>query len=284
VSFSQFAGLLILFTGLTTACSTAKPSAVVSSPSIERNVVWQADLNLKADVYKPGTTGLHPAVLMVHGGGWSAGYRSDLDAIARELAARGMVAVTVDYRLIGQPNVGPNEPVADVIAALNFLKFKAALLDVDTSRLAVFGISAGGHLAAMAATEAGNDLKAAVILWGPSDLTQPISSLSTEGAKLVQAYLGGLQEPAVLQQLSPFWRVKTSMVKQDIAPDWLLLHGSADELVPVTQSRAMKDQLAKQGVGVEYLELAGQGHNPQSPEAQNLASKTIYAFLEKHLK
>jgi dipeptidyl aminopeptidase/acylaminoacyl peptidase len=64
----------------------------------------------------------------------------------------------------------------------------------------------------------------------------------------------------------------------------LLIHGSADELVPVTQSRAMNDQLAKQGVGVEYLELAGQGHNPQSVEAQDLASKTVYAFLEQRLK
>jgi hypothetical protein len=46
----------------------------------------------------------------------------------------------------------------------------------------------------------------------------------------------------------------------------------------------MKDQLAVQGVGVEYLELAGQGHNPQSLEAQDLAMETIYAFLEKRLK
>lgn len=265
------------------ACSTAKPSAVVSGLSIDRNVVWQANLNLKADVYKPGTTGLHPAVLMVHGGGWSAGNRAELDPYARGFAARGMVAVTVDYRLIGQPNVGPNEPVADVIAALNYLKSKAVLLDVDPSRLAVFGISAGGHLSALAATEAGNGLRAAVILWGPSDLTVPISSLSAEGAKLVKAYLGGLQDTAALQQLSPFWRIKAGP-KQDIATDWLLIHGSADELVPVTQSRAMNDQLAKQGVGVEYLELAGQGHNPQSKEAQDLASNTIYAFLEQRLK
>jgi acetyl esterase/lipase len=277
VGFFQSVSVFILGACFMVACSTLKSPAVVS---IERNVVWQASLNLKADVYKPSSPGLHPAVLMVHGGGWWAGSRTDLDGMARELAARGMVAVTVDYRLIGQANVGPNEPVADVIAALNFLKSKAALLDVDASRLAILGNSAGGHLAALAATEAGNDLKAAVILWGPSDLTLPIASLSSEGAKLVTAYLSGVQDTAALQQLSPIWRVKAGMAKQDIASHWLLIHGSADGLVPVAQSRAMKDQLLKVEVDVEYLELAGAGHNPQSQEAMN----TMYSFLEKHLE
>ncbi len=283
VRFHQATSVLILGAFLMAACSTTKPP-VVPNTTIERNLVWEASLNLKTDVYKPNTAGLHPAVLMVHGGGWWAGDRSDLDGMAQQLAARGMVAITIDYRLVGQPNVGPNEPVTDVIAALNFLKSKAALLDVDTSRLAVLGNSAGGHLSAIAATEAGNDLKAAVILWGPSDLTLPISSLSPEGAKLIGAYLGGLQDTAALQRLSPLWRVKASVAKQDVATNWLLIHGSADALVPVAQSRAMKDQLSKQGIAAEYLELAGQGHNPQSPEAQNLVMTTVYAFLEKSFK
>jgi hypothetical protein len=60
----RFTGILIAFSVLVVACSsTPKPSVAVSSPSIERNVVWQAKSNLKADVYKPGTPGLHPAVL-----------------------------------------------------------------------------------------------------------------------------------------------------------------------------------------------------------------------------
>jgi acetyl esterase/lipase len=280
----RFTGILIAFSVLVVACSsTPKPSVAVSSPSIERNVVWQAKSNLKADVYKPGTPGLHPAVLMVHGGGWSAGNRAELDSVAQELSARGMVAVTVDYRLIGQPNVGPNEPVSDVIGALNTLKSKAASLGVDPSRLAIFGASAGGHLAAMAATETGNSLKAAVILWGPSDLSIPISSFSAEAVKLIKAYLGDLQAPLSLKQLSPYWRVKPGP-KQDIATNWLLIHGSADELVPVAQSRVMKDQLIKNNIAVEYLELAGQGHNPSSTEAQELAINTIYTYLEKRLK
>ena len=275
----RFTGVLIVFSVLMGACSTPKLPVVVSSPSIERDVLWQANLGLKADVYKPGTAGLHPAVLMVHGGGWSAGIRAEFDSFAQELSARGMVAVTVDYRLIGQANVGPNEPVADVIGALNTLKSKAASLGVDPSRLAIFGASAGGHLAAMAATELGSGLKAAVILWGPMDLNLPVSTFSTDGQKLVKAYLNGVQDAAALKQLSPFWRVKDGT-----APNWLLIHGSADDLVPVTQSRAMKDQLTKQGLAVEYLELAGQGHNPQSEEAQTLAINTIYTFLEKRLK
>jgi acetyl esterase/lipase len=273
----RFAGVLIVYSILLAACSTPTQTPVVSSPSIERGVLWQT--NLKADVYKPGTSGLHPAVLMVHGGGWSAGIRAELDSFAQELSARGMVAVTVDYRLIGQPNVGPNEPVSDVIGALNTLKSKAASLGVDPSRLAIFGASAGGHLAAMAATEAGNGLKATVILWGPTDLNVPTSTFGTDGEKLVKAYLGGVQGAAALKQLSPFWRVNDG-----VAPNWLLIHGSADNLVPVMQSRAMRDQLTNQGVAVEYLELAGQGHNPQSEEAQTLAIDTIYAYLEKRLK
>ncbi|NML63696.1 alpha/beta hydrolase [Hymenobacter sp. RP-2-7] len=92
----------------------------------------------------------YPAVLVVHGGGWRSGRPSQHWPLARQLAAQGFVVATAEYRLSGQAPY----PAAllDLRAALRYLRAHARRLRLDTTRVAAWGFSAGGQLAALLAT------------------------------------------------------------------------------------------------------------------------------------
>ncbi|WP_263416542.1 alpha/beta hydrolase [Terriglobus albidus] len=120
------------------------------TPYTYREVQGEA---LKAYVFSPqersGTR--HPAILMFHGGAWQLGDASWMFQRAREFAQDGMVAIAVEYRLSlhGQ---SPVEGVDDACAAFLWVRAHAAELHIDPDRVAGYGVSAGGHLVAAAAT------------------------------------------------------------------------------------------------------------------------------------
>lgn len=104
---------------------------------------------LHLDAFLPKNTKRKTAaVLIVHGGGWRSGDRSQHIPLAQHLAAKGIAAFTVEYRLSTEAFY----PAAlfDVKAAVRWLKANAKALNVDTSKIALLGFSAGGQLAALA--------------------------------------------------------------------------------------------------------------------------------------
>lgn len=107
------------------------------------------------DVYLPkaavGKRGLKlPTVVLVHGGAWTMGSRADRGPQANQLARQGFVAVSVNYRLATEAR-WPAQRL-DVSRAVTFLRKNAAFFNVDKSRMALFGSSAGGQIAAAVAT------------------------------------------------------------------------------------------------------------------------------------
>jgi acetyl esterase/lipase len=102
---------------------------------------------LALDVYRPAKAGRAPALLIVHGGGWLTGDRAMERPLARQLAARGYVAVPVSYRL-GTAGRFP-APLHDLKAAVRWLRAHADDYGIDPARIAVAGGSAGGTLAAL---------------------------------------------------------------------------------------------------------------------------------------
>lgn len=107
---------------------------------------------LKAYVFRPGKTGSdRPAILLFHGGGWQIGEPSWVFDRAKEFAAGGMVAVAIEYRL-SRDGLSPADAVEDACAAFAWARAEASVLGIDRTRVAGYGVSAGGHLAAAAAT------------------------------------------------------------------------------------------------------------------------------------
>ena len=106
---------------------------------------------LAGDLYLPAGAGPFPALVGVHGGGWQAGARHAFQFWGPYLAARGYVLFAISYRLAKKGQKMFPQAVNDVRAAVQFVRGSAAEFKVDPERIGLFGASAGGHLASLAA-------------------------------------------------------------------------------------------------------------------------------------
>lgn len=106
---------------------------------------------LQGDLYLPRGAGPFPALVAVHGGGWQQGARSSFQYWGPYLAARGYGLFAISYRLAKKGTKTFPHAVHDVVAGVRFLRANAAQHRIDPERIALFGASAGAHLAALAA-------------------------------------------------------------------------------------------------------------------------------------
>ncbi|MEX1004055.1 MAG: type II 3-dehydroquinate dehydratase [Acidimicrobiia bacterium] len=187
------------------------------------------------DVRRPRDDPPHAAVIFVHGGFWRHMWTKDtMEGIAIDLARRGYLTANIEYRRVGTGGGWP-ATLDDVAGAISHV---AALEDVD--RFAVIGHSAGAQLAMMAA-DVVDVAFLPVALGGILDMTAAVREGLDAGA--VAAFLG--ETPP--EDASP--------LTASVGPA-LVVHGSADDRVPVSHSRTF----AASNPQVEYLELADVGH------------------------
>jgi len=198
-----------------------------------------------------------PCVVLLHGGFWRTEWdRTLMTPLAVDLAGRGVAAWNVEYRRVGQPGGGWPGTLEDVAAAIDRL---GEIPEVDTLRVVTCGHSAGGHLALWLAGRhrlpegapgAGPHVRprAAIAQAGVCDLERAFSDDLGRGA--VAGLLGPPADaPERYATASPGALVPLGVPQ-------LLVHGSADDIVPITQSRdhAARDDAA------ELVELDGADH------------------------
>jgi acetyl esterase/lipase len=221
---------------------------------------------LALDVYRPTGAGTRvPAVVVIHGGGWSADDKGDAPRASAWLAARGIAVFDVQYRLAPQPNW--QSAVGDVKCAIGWVKRRAheAGVDVDPDRITLLGRSAGGHLALLAAyapddptlppsCEAGDTRVAAVIsFYGFTDLpwayANPGNPRVFDTRARVANFLGGTPAtaPERYRLMSPTERATAE------APRTLLIHGGRDRFVDVAHVELLASRLRALGVPHEVL-------------------------------
>jgi acetyl esterase/lipase len=200
-----------------------------------------------------------PGVLVVHGGGWRGGARTEFSGLSRHLARLGYVVASIDYRL------APASPFPaardDVAAAASALKAHAPELGLDAGRLALIGRSAGGQLALLAAYTMGDPaVKGVVSFYGPTDLVygyeHPADPRVFDSTAALVAFLGGhlVDRGATYKIASPIAYVART------SPPTLLIHGTPDELVEVEQSRRLDRRLNEAGVPHLLVELPWASH------------------------
>lgn len=136
-----------------------RPYIKIASPSpsgntrIHKNVPYRnvGGRELFLDIFFPANKNKNfPAVLLIFGGGWKSGDKTQNCAMATELANHGYVAVTAEYRLSGEA-IYP-AAVYDLKSVIRCMRALAGKYPIDTSRIAVMGTSAGGQLAALIGT------------------------------------------------------------------------------------------------------------------------------------
>ena len=242
-----------------------------------------------------------PAVLWIHGGGWSGGSHKGNRAMM--LATHGYFTASVEYRLSGEAK-WPAQ-IEDCKLAVRWLRANAAKYNVNPDRIGCWGSSAGGHLVAFLGVSGGkaefegkgghegvsSRVQAVVDYCGPADMTE--GSLGIQGAKDERespALLGLVgapfkEKPDIWKQISPI-----VYVSSDDAPI-LIVHGDKDTTVPILHSERFEAALKKVGVPVEFIRVKGGGHGlkessgepPAEPDSRALDAAVI-AFFDKHLK
>lgn len=229
-------------------------------------------VSLRMDASIPDGSGISPAVIIVHGGGWVSGDRkTNVQPLFEPLSEAGFAWFSISYRLvtdITQFGVG----ISDVEQAIRFVKTHAAEFRVDPDKIALVGESAGGQLAAMAAlqTDTKDSVKAVVALYSPTDLVSLAKTSNYVPASIRDSVKGTPWEGLVLAglgQLSPINNVRRDM------PPFLLIHGTVDSLVPFQQSKAMCDRMRAAGASCEVYPVRGAGHGIRWWESAGLGAE-----------
>ena len=112
--------------------------------------------DLKADLYLPNVA-LAPAIVLIHGGGWIRGKRTEMNNIAKTLAKHGYAVLNIDYRLAPEHRFPAQ--IEDCRQAVKWLRDNAKNLGIDANKIGSFGYSAGAHLALLLGVSGDEDTK-----------------------------------------------------------------------------------------------------------------------------
>ena len=203
-----------------------------------------------AELSLPSGSEPAPVVVIIHGGYWSSSYGAELGRpLAADLVGRGFAALNVEYRRVGDGGGWP-QTGADVAAAVDALRTRPAGLDLN--HVVALGHSAGGQLAGWLAARRGGqvELTGAVLQAGVLDLVR--GSAEGLGGGAIDSYLGGSpsQKPDAYAQASPTARVPLGVPS-------ICVHGTADVLVPISQSQDFVDAARRAGDASELQTFDG---------------------------
>ena len=252
-------------------------------------------LNIICPYPMPATP--RPAVIWVHGGGWTAGDRWDghNDCFCPLLVRHGFVAATIEYRLM--PHARFPAQLHDVKAAIRWLRANTATFPIDPDRIGIWGFSAGACLAALAGLTGdvpelegdcgspgySSQVQAVAVGAVPADLLEYRSGDLHDF--LIDFLAGTPEERADLwRRASPIYHVHKN------APPFLIAHGTRDELIPFAQAQRLAAALAAAGGTVELIPIEGVYHNwttqievPEGGERECDLGPLALPFFQRHL-
>ena len=249
-------------------CFVCSAGAVpLGSDSLEdaRTEVYRSvnGTELKAYIFEPAERDElpRPAIVFFFGGGWRSGNPNQFAPHCRYLASRGMVAMTVDYRVASRHGVKAVDCVRDAKAAIAWVHANAERLHIDPKRIAAGGGSAGGHLAACTAfldeIDVDNDedtptlRPSALVLFNPVLVLAPLGLLDFDANRIERLNERLGVEP---ERLSPAHHITTG------APPTVIFHGTEDETVPFSTIEAFEKHMAEASNPCTVHAYEGEGH------------------------
>lgn len=238
-------------------------------------------VTLRMDIARPSGQGLFPAVVCLHGGGWSMGNKKSLRKVIQELASAGYVAASVQYGLA--PQFHCRGQVSDVYEAIRFLRAHSSRWRVNRSQVAVMGYSAGAHLALLAGfstDSAAPRVQAIIDVSGPTDLRdwrmqepaerQLQSVTGKTSDRLVSDLLGQTgRSGEIVDEASPVTLVRPGL------PPVLIFHWRGDVAVPMSQAERLIQALDQNNIRHEVIWFNGRGHAMNGPGAERVVPETV---------
>lgn len=294
--------MLGMATGICAQTPAVKPSEASAQPaanpapnplsSVQQDVAFGTvgGHPLLLDIYQSAeqSSALRPAVVLIHGGGWTSFDKSTMHTMGMFLARCGFVAFAVDYRLMhGNENIWPAQ-LDDVQRAVRWVRANAVKYGVDPDHIGAFGHSAGAQLAALLGMEDTRDnsdaalakyssrVQAVVEVSGPSDFT---THRDADDDAFLTTFFGGdyAQHSKIWQDASPVFHVSKT-----VSP-FLIMHGTQDADVPIAQSQELADKLKQAGAAVKFVAVEDV-HTFRTPEARRRLALETQAFFTQYLR
>lgn len=275
-NFFHVAGVAAMVPAFGVAAAQA-PQTDNSDVKVESDIVYGkgGDIDLHLDIYRPVGTEKRMAVIHIHGGGFTQGSKTGVASSSRAFARQGYVSIASQYRLAGQAR-WPAQ-IEDVKAAIRWARANASRLNIDPTRIAVAGYSAGGLMALFAAgTQDQKEFEgnggnpgvstkvAACVGFYPS--TGATRNLLPDGA-----------DQAALDAASA-----TSRISPNFAPT-IFLHGVADTTIRPESSIAFFDKLRAAGVKTDLHLFQGAPHafEINNPDTAQVSAQLANLFFER---
>jgi len=275
--------------------------------SVLRQVPFAAPIGFRPlllDLYLPPGRPC-PALVWIHGGAFMLGSRMLASPVVeradlfRRLPNEGVAVASIDYRLSGEARFPAQ--LHDVKAAIRWLRVRGPEVGVDPDRIAAWGESAGGHLAAMATLtgdlpdlegdvgerRASSSVVAGVDWYGPSDFAAmdrdapPDSVMAHDAPDSPESLLLGApvrERPDLVARANPCTYARPGL------PPLLVQHGTRDRMVPFGQSVRLVDALGAAGAEVTFVPVEGAGHDFEGAGDEAAIVDTAVAFLLRELR
>lgn len=254
------------------------------------------------DLYLPNRNGLLPTadqpvpvIVWIHWGSWDRGSKEPCLPVGLGYCQKGYALAAINYRLT-RTNPFPAQ-LEDCKSAIRWLRAHAAEYGLDGDRIGAWGVSAGGHLAALLGTtgdtrdfdvgehlDRSSEVRCVCELFGPADLESflkdpELETFLQQEDKAIRRFLGGdpREKLDLAYRASPTFHVDAASVP------FLIVHGDKDPLVPVSQSERLFEKLQKAGVESELVVVKNGVHGPAGFLNGKMLRK-YEEFFAKHLK
>ena len=273
-------GVTIIQNGIINFLTTYRQDTIESVAHIQRDLQYcdTTDISQSLDLFLPRSSrsSSTPLLIYVHGGGWNEGDKNNLieQEYSVELAKRGIAVASVDYRLSNEATYPAQ--IEDVSCAAEYMTKNAARFNIDTEQMIIMGDSAGGHLAAMESLSNKRSYDGVVMAYGVSDLWKQITQYNDTNA----IRLLGEKREELANKASPQF---ISLVDK---PQFLLIHGAIDTIVPMAESEDFAAKLRSAGAVVSYIPISNAGHGflGTNDDHDKEAKQAILKFIDELLK
>jgi acetyl esterase/lipase len=258
----------------------------------EKNILFDTVHALRLDFYSSiAGGGARPAVIVIHGGSWRGGAKSDFPEFDRWLASLDYVVFDIDYRLAGSAARFPAQ-LEDVRKAISWVRSHASTYHVEPRQIVLLGRSAGGQLALRAAyaPDGPEGVRGVISFYGPTDLVwgydHPQRPDVVQSREVLENYIG--TTPASEDGRKRYEEASPSFVVGQSAgmPPTLFIHGGRDQIVSDHHVDLILPKLKGTGIA-EYLYLPMENHAFDvnfNGWGSQLAQARVKEFLDRYVE